>query len=35
MTHVFGIETGRTGNPMERDKYFETRKIITEQKGKW
>ena len=27
-----GIETGRTGNPTERDKYFETRKVITERK---
>ena len=37
MTRVYGIgiETRRTGNPMERDKYFEMRKVITEWKGKW
>jgi len=34
MTRVcgIGIETRRTGNPTERVKYFETRKVITEQK---
>jgi len=37
MTRVcgIGIETGRTGNLTERDKYFETCKVITERKGKW
>ena len=26
------IETRRIGGPTERDKYFETRKVITERK---
>ena len=34
MTRVYeiGIETRRTGNQMERDKYFETHKV--KQNGK-
>jgi len=37
MTRVCGIriETRRTGSRMERDKYFEMRKVITERKDKW